>query len=339
MQTGLEGVIVAETILSEVDGEAGRLVVRGYPIDELTGRVSYAEMAALLWQGLAEGPVDAGTIAAGLGEARVRAFEVLAPVFAPAGRLTHLEGLRLGLSALSDRDPTPAHLLVSGAIPVILAAVSRLKEGDRPLAPDPSLDQAADFLRMRRGERAPTELESALTAYLVTVAEHGMNASTFTARVVASTQAGMVSSVVAALCALKGPLHGGAPGPVLDMLDAIGSPDRVVGWLDRELAAGRRLMGFGHRIYRVTCSRRSSRRCGQVGIRGSRLPSGWRRSPWSACAITSLTVRSTPTSSFTRLCCWKPSVSIASSSPLCSPWDGCWVGRPMSSSKSTTVDS
>jgi citrate synthase len=104
---------------------------------------------------------------------------------------------------------------------------------------------------MRRGERAPTELESALTAYLVTVAEHGMNASTFTARVVASTQAGMVSSVVAALCALKGPLHGGAPGPVLDMLDAIGSPDRVVGWLDRELAAGRRLMGFGHRIYRV----------------------------------------------------------------------------------------
>lgn len=119
------------------------------------------------------------------------------------------------------------------------------------MAPDTARGQAADFLRMLRGQPASPVEEAALDAYLVTVAEHGMNASTFTARVVASTRAGVLPAVIAALSALEGPLHGGAPGPVLDMLDAIGERRNIRPWLGGELAAGRRLMGFGHRIYRL----------------------------------------------------------------------------------------
>ncbi|GAC1579492.1 MAG: hypothetical protein NVS3B20_10440 [Polyangiales bacterium] len=120
-----------------------------------------------------------------------------------------------------------------------------------PIAPSPALSHAADFLRMLRGTPAPAADIAALDAYGVTVIDHGMNASTFAARVVASTQSDLASAVVAGIGALKGPLHGGAPGPVLSMLDQIGTPDRALSWLERELAAGRRIMGMGHRIYRV----------------------------------------------------------------------------------------
>ena len=120
-----------------------------------------------------------------------------------------------------------------------------------PIAPDPSLSTAQDFLRMVRGQRAGTVFEKALDTYLATITDHGFNASTFTARVVASTHAGLISSVLAALCALKGPLHGGAPGPVLDMLDEIGDAARAEAWFDDAFAKGTTLMGFGHRIYKV----------------------------------------------------------------------------------------
>ena len=112
-------------------------------------------------------------------------------------------------------------------------------------APNPDHGQAEDFLAMLRGDAAHTAAAEALETYLVTVADHGLYASTFTARVVASTRAGMVSTVTAALYALKGPLHGGAPGPVLDMLDEIGEPDGARPWLENQFAAGNRLMGFG----------------------------------------------------------------------------------------------
>ena len=143
------------------------------------------------------------------------------------------------------------HLLATAAIPVFAAAFERARRGLPAVPPEPALGHAADFLRMLRGEPASDGEAAALDAYLVTVAEHGMNASTFTARVVASTRAGVLPAVIAALCALEGPLHGGAPGPVLEMLDALRGRADVAGWLAAELAAGRRLMGFGHRIYRV----------------------------------------------------------------------------------------
>jgi citrate synthase len=138
------------------------------------------------------------------------------------------------------------------AAPAVLTpAILRRRAGLAPLPPEPSLGHAADMLRMLRGTPASAAEAEALDAYLVTVIDHGLNASTFAARVVASTRAGLTSAVLAGLSALKGPLHGGAPGPVIDMLDAIASPDRARPWLEAALDRGERLMGFGHRIYRV----------------------------------------------------------------------------------------
>src|SRR5690606_27638307 len=117
--------------------------------------------------------------------------------------------------------------------------------------PDPTLPHSADILRMMNAAM-PDEVEVAgLDTYLMTVCDHGLNASTFAARVVASTRAGLTSSLLGAISALKGPLHGGAPGPVLDMLDAIGKPENAEWWLESAIADGDRLMGFGHRVYRV----------------------------------------------------------------------------------------
>jgi len=249
--SGLEGVVVARTVLSLVDGEGGRLIVRGQPIEELTGAVPFEEIVRRLWQGLAPGGErSAEEIQLALGEARVAAFARVGPLREAAAGLRPIEALRLGLSSLPGGGADD-HVLAAGAMPVFAAAFDRLRRDLPPIAPDPALGQAADFLRMLSGERGVREAEEACDAYLVTVAEHGMNASTFTARVVASTRAGVLPSVIAALSALEGPLHGGAPGPVLDMLDAIGEPAEIGPWLAGELAAGRRLMGFGHRIYRV----------------------------------------------------------------------------------------
>ena len=134
---------------------------------------------------------------------------------------------------------------------VFTPAVLRVAAGRAPVAPDPALSHAADILRMTRGQPASDAETQALDAYLVTVCDHGLNASTFAARVIASTRAGLTSAVLGGLSALKGPLHGGAPGPVIDMLDAIGTPENARPWIENALKRGDRLMGFGHRIYRV----------------------------------------------------------------------------------------
>jgi citrate synthase len=254
---GLDGVVVAETVLSEVDGEAGRLVVRGWRIEELAGSVPFEEVARRLWEDLApaasSGLDTAAAVQAALGKARAGVFSAAGPLLRAAAELPPLppvSALRLGLASLRPGGAQD-HVLATAAIPVFVAAGDRARRGLPAVAPDPALGQAADFLRMLRGEPPSAAEARALDAYLVTVAEHGMNASTFTARVVASTRAGVLPAVIAALGALEGPLHGGAPGPVLDMLDALRGRHDVRRWLDAELAAGRRLMGFGHRIYRV----------------------------------------------------------------------------------------
>ena len=246
---GLEGIVAAETVLSHVDGESGHLIFRGHAIESLAGRSSQEAVAALLWQGFVE--AEPAAVASALGIARSEAFALARPLLPAARGLTPVEGLRLLLAVLPDSAATPHHLLATAAMPVFVAALERDRQGQPLLAPDPSLSQAADFLRMLRGAPATPDHVAALETYLVTVSDHGLNASTFTARVVASTRAGVFSSVVAALCALKGPLHGGAPGPVLDMLDAIGEESRIEPWLERAIGQGDRLMGFGHRVYRV----------------------------------------------------------------------------------------
>jgi citrate synthase len=265
---GLDEVVVAETVLSHVDGAGGRLVVRGHELEDIAGR-SFEAVLALLWDGLtAQPPSTEQQVRAALGAARLVAFDRVVPVIAATDQLSAIEALRLLLATLADADPTPHHVLAVAAVPVFVAAVARRREGHAPIAPDARIGHAADFLRMMHGENAPTAHVCALETYLVSVAEHGLNASTFAARVIASTRAGLLSSVVGALCALKGPLHGGAPGPVLDMLDAIGSLENVRPWLKEALARDERLMGFGHRVYRVRDPRSDILKATASALRG-----------------------------------------------------------------------
>jgi citrate synthase len=265
MSIGLDGVVAAETVLSHVDGEAGRLIIRGHDLEELAGRISFEDTTAMLWEGLVPG-ADAD-LRVRFGEARERALGYLAPLARNLSGLTPVEGMRLLLSALPDADKEPASLAV-GASAVAAAMAIRGAKGLEPVAPDPSAGHAADLLRMIKGKPVDESKARGLDTYLVTVIDHGLNASTFAARVVASTDAGLLSSVVAGLCALKGPLHGGAPGPVLDMLDAIGTVANADRWLDEAMARGERLMGFGHRIYRVRDPRADVLKAAAARLRG-----------------------------------------------------------------------
>ncbi len=246
---GLETVVAAETVLSEVDGQAGRLVIRGCSLDDLAGKVGFEDVMQLLWEGFF--PRLPGDMGAALGAAREAVFAEVAALDATLVARQPIEAMRALTARLADGDDVETALRLTAAPSVFTAASVRAQMGERPVAPDGRLTHAADTLRMLRGQ-APTEAEAdALDAYLVTVSDHGLNASTFAARVVASTHAGLTSAVLAGISALKGPLHGGAPGPVIDMLDAIGKPQHARAWIEAALERGDRLMGFGHRIYKV----------------------------------------------------------------------------------------
>jgi len=261
---GLEGVVVADTAVSDVDGERGHLVIAGADVEELARTASFEEAAArVLAAGAAGASAQAAPFAERLGRARAEAWELL-PRLGDA--LDHADGMDALRTALAHLRPGPVWggavsadlagdvdtaIGAIGAGPVLVAAWSRRRAGQAPIAPDPALGHAADYLRMTTGQAPMPAAAAAMNAYLVTVIDHAMSASTFTARVIASTGSDLLSAVVGAIGALKGPLHGGAPGPVLDMLDAIGRPEEAERWLLAELAAGRRIMGMGHRVYRV----------------------------------------------------------------------------------------
>ncbi len=246
--SGLDGVTVAETAISDVDGERGRLVIAGSDVEQLAASSSY-EAAVTRVLGAAGGaPLQGGE----LGGARGRAWELLPRLGDALDRHDGMDALRAAMAHLGSTGDDRADAAAAiGAAPVFVAAWSRLRRGLAAIAPDASLGHAADYLRMTVGGSPSVDAARALEPYLVTVIDHGMNASTFTARVIGSTASDLISSIVGAVGALKGPLHGGAPGPVLDMLDAIGEPANAEVWLLAELAAGRRIMGMGHRIYRV----------------------------------------------------------------------------------------
>jgi citrate synthase len=274
MSNGLENVVAAETVLSHVDGEAGRLIFRGHDVEELAGKVSYEEAVALLWAGVVTEDENSAAIGGAIAAGRVNGFRRFAPLASAAAGLSPTEAMRFLLSAIGDKDALATPGAMVGAVGAAAAAAIRLGEGKAPVSPDPSLAHAADLLRMIRGRAGDETEATAFDRYLVTIIDHGLNASTFAARVVASTAAGLPSSVVAALSALKGPLHGGAPGPVLDMLDAIGSADRAAGWIEAALDRGERLMGFGHRVYRVRDPRADVLKGGVRLLkgRGNRIP-------------------------------------------------------------------
>jgi citrate synthase len=250
--SGLDDVVAAETVLSDVDGLAGRLVIRGHTVEELVARATFEDVCWLMWNGAMPSAAEREDLRTLLARARRRAFDLLSTLGGALAGSDAMEVLRASIAHIwSTGDPRQDRVLLTAAVPVFAAAWHRTRRSLRPVAPDEKLTHAADYLHMLTDGEPSAACVAGLDAYLCCVVDHGMNASTFVARVVASTGSDMVSAVVAAIGALKGPLHGGAPGPVLDMLDAIGEPGRARVWLDAELASGRRIMGMGHRIYRV----------------------------------------------------------------------------------------
>jgi citrate synthase len=260
---GLEGVVVTETAVGAVNGVEGHYHYRGHDAADLARRLP-VEAA---WFLLQEGHLPDGAELRAFRErtAPLRALpadvaEVL-PVLAGRGTgllddlrtALSLTGGALGLHSWLD-DPGsvgPATERLVAVTGTLVAALSRLREGAAPLEPDPSLPLAADYLRMVRGETPSDEAVRAMDAYLVSTADHGLNASTFVARVVTSTAADPGAAVVGAFTAFSGPLHGGAPALALAMLQEIGTPDRAEAWIQDALGSGRRIMGFGHRVYRT----------------------------------------------------------------------------------------
>src|SRR5215210_511750 len=249
---GLEDVVAAETRLSGVEGEAGELTIAGFPVEELAGRASFEEVVYLLWNDELPGAGQLGGFREefiGRRELPRDTLELLRSV--AAEEVPVMDALRMAAGTLRPgSDGEEALALVSG-LPTIVAAYWRMLGGKEPVAPDPRLGHAANYLYMLTGEAPSAEFARGLETYLNAVSDHGMNASTFVARVIVSTRSDFVSAVVGAIGALKGPLHGGAPGPALDVVFEIGEASRAEHYLCEKLGRGERLMGFGHRIYRV----------------------------------------------------------------------------------------
>jgi citrate synthase len=259
---GLRNVVVTATGLGDVRGGEGFYHYRQYSAVELARTRSFSDVCSLMIDGRLPDPAQSRRFAAetaalrGIPEAVADAL----PVIAAAGG-TPLTGLRTALSLtgaaldlppLWDADaPTRRAnaLRLCAVTPTILAALHRLRQGLAPIAPRPDLTPAADWLHMITGAEPSPEHVQAVERYLVATVDHGFNASTFTARVVASTGADLAAAVVAALGAFSGPLHGGAPDRALAALDEIGAPDRIDDWVRGKLAAGERIMGFGHAVY------------------------------------------------------------------------------------------
>ena len=242
MNSGLEGIIAAETRLSMVDGERGELVIGGYRVEELAG-ASFERTVELLW-GIAgfNGSVRTAPLPPHTLELLRSAAEL---------RVDTMDALRMAAGTLTAKDDSEAAQLLVGTFPAIVAAYWRLLHGREPLEPRPELGLAANYLYMLTGTEPHEELVRGLETYLNTVVDHGLNASTFTARVIASTGSDLVSAITGAIGALKGPLHGGAPGPALDMVFEIGDVARAEEVLRKKVSSGERLMGFGHRVYKV----------------------------------------------------------------------------------------
>lgn len=262
---GLTGVVVDTTEISTVVQETNSLTYRGYPVQDLAAHRSFEEVAHLLWYG--ELP-DAG---------RLREFRARERALRPLGRTTSellarlpatchpMDVLRTAVSLFGAEDPTEEDgslaanrtksLTLLAKLPTVVAADQRRRRGLAPIPPHPDLGYAENFFHMCFGGVPDPAVVRCFEISLVLYAEHSFNASTFTARVVTSTLSDLHSAVTAAIGALKGPLHGGANEAVMRMLSEVGDPRRAEEWLDEALAAKRRIMGFGHRVYKHGDSR------------------------------------------------------------------------------------
>lgn len=251
--------VAAETALSQVDGQNGRLVISGYQLEDIAAHAMFEEVCFLLWHGSLP---DANE----LDEFRtsMAAFRVLPSAThslleqAAHHKVSPMDALRMA-AATFDLDLDQDHEIddltrakaITARVPPAIATYWRYLQGLDAIGPRHDLGRSANYLYMLTGTEPGPATVRALETYLNTVADHGLNASTFAARVIIATESDMVSAVTGAIGALKGPLHGGAPGPALDMVFEIGSAERADAYIRAKLNRGERLMGFGHRVYKV----------------------------------------------------------------------------------------
>lgn len=268
---GLRNVVLTETRLSTIDGLAGKLVIAGFPVEEIAPNATHEEVIYLLWHNRLPTASELDSFRKSLIDNRYLPDITVTVLQAAAARkLPIMDALRMGVDTLSLVDTEPddrsreanlrrgARLLAR--FPTIVAAYWRMIHNQQPIAPDPRLYHAANFLYMIEGKEADAAAVRGLETYLNTVIDHGMNNSTFTARVIASTRSDMVSAIVGAIGALKGPLHGGAPEPAMDMVFEIQDKAKKSGkrleeearnWVQARFSAKERIMGFGHRVYKT----------------------------------------------------------------------------------------
>jgi len=275
---GLEDVVAATSAICEVDGKEGRLLYYGIDVKDLAAHSSFEETVYLLWHGRLPARDELVTLREGLAAERALPVEVSRMLRDFPKEAVPMEVLRTAVSLLSMYDPDDADngreanvrkaTRLVAQTPTIVAALQAIREGREPVAPRADLSLAANFLYMLFGAEQGEMAVHALDVALILHADHELNASTFAARVTAATLSDMYSAVVSAIGALKGPLHGGANEQVFKMLRAIGAPDKADAYLTDQFAAGKKIMGFGHRVYRTddpraTVLRRLSEQLGQ----------------------------------------------------------------------------
>jgi citrate synthase len=260
---GLEDVVVSTSEICFIDGREGRLLYRGYDVDDLVQQSSFEEVVYLLWHGAlpTRKELEAHTKLLGSTATRRLPPKLVTMLRQFPRKTTPMEVLRTGVSALSAFDPDAADnsreatvrkaIRITAQMPTLVAAWERLRNGKAPVAPTPRLNLAANFLYMLTGKK-PTELAAkTFDVALIMHADHEFNASTFAARVTAATLSDLHSAAVSGIGALKGPLHGGANEQVMRVVEQIRTPDRAEPWIRKALADKVRIMGFGHRVYRV----------------------------------------------------------------------------------------
>jgi citrate synthase len=279
MDTGLRGVKVARTRISQVDGDAGKLIYRGFLISNLAESATYEEVAHLL---LHEKLPDSNELAVfrgmldenrGVPSGIIRAMEKIPRRAHPMDVLQAIIPLLAvddtGAGTMSVKDALHSGLRLVAALPTLVAAWHRIRTGQAPISSDPALGHAANFLYMLTGQRPDTEIARFFDVCLVLHAEHSFNASTFSARQVASTKAHMYAAVSAAVGSLSGELHGGANSRVMEMLLDIGSVEAIDAYINNILDTGGKIMGLGHAVYKTGDPRASilsamSRRLGEI---------------------------------------------------------------------------
>ncbi len=276
---GLEGVVAAKSEICFIDGTAGHLIYRGYGIEDLVENTTFEEVAFLLWENKLPNQIELNALKADIGKTMALPDHVVAILKALPPTTQPMDALRTAVSALSSIDPdltdnTPAAnrrkaIRLTAQFPTIVATFHRQRNGQPLIAPDPSLTVAANFLYMVNGKKPNETLTRVMDAALVLHAEHGMNASTFAARVIAATLADMHAAVTGALGALKGPLHGGANQDVMELLLACGDTASAEKKTRETLTTGGKIPGFGHRVYktfdpRATFLRKISKQLGEA---------------------------------------------------------------------------